>query len=373
MPITAPSPSSKPPVMSGAWLETPLSPQVLVASLWTVVGCANLLLLELGPSRAGEAVKVIGTVVCGLVMSIMLSAATTQLVERRGRFTLAILTRLALSGGAGLWAFDAVFQAQDIGSGRLRWPSEGSLVSVRLNLVYYDLIFFLQTSALALLALERTVHARERQLSEARLAAQQARLEALRLQLNPHFLFNTLNAVSILVEDGRTGDAEEMIARLSAFLRTSLDWEGGDLVPLEMELETVGAYLDIERVRFGSRLLIHYACEEGLSDALVPRMILQPLAENALKYAVVPAKTAVTVSIVAGARGDSLVLSVENDGGLQDGAKPKSGAGVGLKNITERLAALYGEEAALQALSTPDGFAAVMRIPLRRAGPEEPE
>ena len=345
------------------------SPQALVAGLWIIVGCANVALLALAPSSRGELIKVVGTSACGLALSLLLSFATTRLIEWRRRVRWAILAGLALSAGAGLWVFDAAFQAQDLGSGALHWPPSSAFVNVRLNLVYYDLLFFLQTSALALLALQRIVQARERQLGEARVAAQQARLAALRFQLNPHFLFNTLNAISTLVGEARNADAEEMIARLSGFLRVSLESDGVDLTTLAAELETAQAYLDIEAVRFGERLEVRYACDDGLSDALTPSLILQPLIENAVKYAVAPAKAPVVVAITATVQGDSLVLKVEDTGALASRAVAP-GAGVGLRNVTARLEALYGDAASLQAGPTSGGFTAVVRLPHQRAIPE---
>ena len=349
-------------------IRTP-SPQALVAGLWIVVGCANVALLALAPSSPGRLIKVLATTACGLVLSLLLSVATTRLIEWRRRGRWAMLTGLALCAGAGLWAFDATLQDQDIASGVLHWPPPSAFADVRLNLVYYDLLFFLQTSVLALLALQRIVQARERQLGEARVAAQQARVAALRFQLNPHFLFNTLNAISTLVGEARNADAEEMIARLSGFLRVSLESDGVDLTSLAAELETAQAYLDIEAVRFGDRLEVRYACDGDLSDALTPSLILQPLIENAVKYAVAPAKAPVAVTIRATLQGDGLVLAVE-DTGAPGGRPLAPGAGVGLKNVAARLEALYGDAASLQAGPTPGGFVAVVRLPHRRASRE---
>ncbi len=341
----------------------------LVATLWLVVGCANLVLLSLGPFSAGQMAKVLSTTACGLALSLVLSFATGRLTRRPGAFRGAILFGLALCGGLCAWAFDATMQAQDFASGAPHLPSPGVFVSLRLNLVYYCLIFVLQASALALLAFRNTVQARERQLGEVRLAAQQARLAALRYQINPHFLFNTLNAISTLVGESRGADAEEMIARLAGFLRTTLETEWGEICTLEQELETVQAYLDIEAIRFGERLDLRFDCEDGLSDALVPTLILQPLVENAVKHAVAPAQGRVVVSVMAERRGACLCLSVQ-DTGTAHHRTPPAGAGVGLSNVAARLETQYGGRATLQAAAQPGGFRAAISLPYTRADPD---
>lgn len=250
----------------------------------------------------------------------------------------------------------------------------------KLKAVYgeYDRVWFLRTAflyfwvdclnvSLLLLseAIER-VRSQERALAEARLTAQQAQLAALRFQLNPHFLFNTLNAISALVIEAGATEAETMISKLSEFLRASLSSETGDLIPLEDELETIQAYLDIESVRFGERLAVEFTCAPNLADALVPSLLLQPLAENAVKYAVAPAKRTVTVRIEASQDAGNLVLIVADDGDPLADAKRRPGTGVGLSNVRRRLEALYGSEGVLETFPGESGFLALIRLPLRR-------
>lgn len=211
---------------------------------------------------------------------------------------------------------------------------------------------------------------RDRLLAEARATSAGAQLAALRHQLSPHFLFNALNAIGSLVETARPYEASSMIDRLSGFLRSSLSGDGADFVTLEEELATVESYLDIEAVRFGSRLQVRYDCPAGLRPALVPSFILQPLVENAIKHAVAPAMRPVTIELSAQADGEDLLLSIE-DSGPDEGAdltvKPRS-AGVGLKNIRERLHILYGARGTLEAGPQSRGFIAVARLPLTLAG-----
>lgn len=210
----------------------------------------------------------------------------------------------------------------------------------------------------------RAVNERERRLAEALAAAQEAQLSALRFQINPHFLFNSLNAVSSLVATGRNRDAEAVVDRLAAFFRASLGRAPTALVPLSEEFDVVGAYLDIEAARFGDRLAVELELPHGLTDALVPHFLLQPLAENAIKHAVAHSKAPVKVAIRAFASHDRLTLEVRDDGAAARAPARSPGAGVGLANVAARLAALYGDDGGLDAQALPRGFAARVRLPL---------
>jgi hypothetical protein len=208
---------------------------------------------------------------------------------------------------------------------------------------------------------------RERELAEARAAAHQAQAAALRFQLNPHFLFNTLNALSSLVVTGRNEDAELMIGKLSDFLRATINSDPEGEVPLDDELATLQAYLDIEAVRFGDRLSVEVVSPAHLLDALVPSFLLQPLAENAVKYGVAPSRRPVSIRVEARQDGEDLVVSVEDDGGQAFGVLPKGGTGVGLANIRKRLSAAYGGRGQLEATARERGWQSTVRLPLHRA------
>lgn len=221
----------------------------------------------------------------------------------------------------------------------------------------------------------RVTRERERQLADARaqaLAAEAqasaARLAALRYQLNPHFLFNTLNAVSSLVITGRNDEAESMLARLAEFLRLTLAADPEALIPLEDELATLQAYLEIESVRFRDRLGLAFSCPDELRAALVPSFILQPLIENAVKHGVAPTSRLVTIRLEVSRDGDDLVLIVEDDGEAAPhaaGGQKAGGMGVGLTNVRQRLEVLYGAHGLLQAASRERGFLVLIRIPLQ--------
>jgi LytS/YehU family sensor histidine kinase len=201
-------------------------------------------------------------------------------------------------------------------------------------------------------------------LAEAEAHAAAARLRALRLQLNPHFLFNALNGVSTLIAEGRTADANRMLARLGDLLRDTLEGDDRAEVPLEDELALARRYLDVERSRFGDLLRVEVRAERGAERALVPALILQPLVENAVKHAIAPRGGAGAVSIRARREGADLTLGVDDDGpGIRDGAP-----GIGLTTTRERLRALYGGNAALTLGAGENGGAGVLiRLPYREA------
>ncbi len=203
-------------------------------------------------------------------------------------------------------------------------------------------------------------------LTRAELAAERAQLAALRFQLNPHFLFNSLNALSALVMEERTREAEAIIDKLSDFLRASIGADPNALISLEEELETVQAYLEIESVRFGERLAVEFDCTRDLLGAELPNFILQPLVENAVKYAVAPSKRVVTIRICARRAGEILQVRVEDDGAGSGNGAAKGSTGLGLRNVRERLAALYGSRGKLETAHLESGFAAVLSIPFQR-------
>jgi signal transduction histidine kinase len=202
--------------------------------------------------------------------------------------------------------------------------------------------------------------------------AQEAQLKMLRYQLNPHFLFNTLNAISTLILDNQNRKANHAVARLSDFLRYTLDQDPMKKVTLRQELEALDLYLGTERLRFGERLKLEYAVEEPALDALVPSLLLQPLLENSLKYAVSAREQGGMVRIEGRTREGLLELSVIDDGpGLPDGPPPGERRGVGLANTRERLKVLYGESCRFAALNSHPGLRVDMALPLETAPPEE--
>lgn len=210
--------------------------------------------------------------------------------------------------------------------------------------------------------------ARERESQQARLAAQlaEARLGALRMQLNPHFLFNSLNAIAVLVRDQNTRDASLMLELLGGVLRQVLQSETRQAVTLDEELRFIEKYLAIEQVRFSDRLQVRWFVEDRVRDALAPEFILQPLVENAICHGVAKRGEAGLIDITARASDSEVVLSVQDDG---PGYHPVSEAGVGLANTRARLATLFGEKGQLQVVNAEGGGTiATVRFPFRRRG-----
>jgi two-component system, LytTR family, sensor kinase len=210
--------------------------------------------------------------------------------------------------------------------------------------------------------------AAERREGEYRRAAKAAELRSLRYQVNPHFLFNTLNSLSALVLTGKAQAAEQMIQTLSTFYRRSLAEDPTGMVSLEAEVALQRAYLEIEAVRFPERLAPEIAIPGELLGAEVPGMILQPLVENSVKYGVAPVNRAVTVRIAAREEYGRLVLEVSDNGpGAAGKAGRNGGLGIGLTNVRDRLEARYGEAASL--VSGPaegGGWRTVIRLPLEQ-------
>lgn len=226
------------------------------------------------------------------------------------------------------------------------------------------------------LAKAEEARAAERREGEYRRAAEAAELRSLRYQVNPHFLFNTLNSLSALVMVGRQDDAEEMIQTLSTFYRRTLSGDPTNDLSLVDEIELQQLYFAIEAVRFPNRLLTHIDIDEAVLDAKVPGMILQPLIENSVKYAVAATQRPVTIAIEARREGGQLVIAVHDDGpGTSSGTSPggtlmprTEGCGIGLANVRDRLRARYGEGATIAFGPRPDGgFATILRMPLEAA------
>jgi signal transduction histidine kinase len=255
-------------------------------------------------------------------------------------------------------------------------PVEGSLFDAVNRSFPFNLVpFLIVYAAAAALAVAWQYHwaLQAQQIRESQLQTQLARtrLDVLRAQIQPHFLFNTLHAISALMGRDVNG-ARRMMRRLSELLRIALDDSGGDEVPLAAELQFLDGYLDIQRLRFGDRLNVTLEIGEGTRSLPVPRLILQPLVENSIKHGITARPQAENITIRAERTGSGLLLRVADDGpGFRTdaGHLPESGftsGGLGLANTRERLRGLYGDEGSLLVQDDPDGGAVVeIRIPIR--------
>ena len=232
--------------------------------------------------------------------------------------------------------------------------------------LYYAINFFLQ------------VEEQTDRLERLEAQATSAQLAMLRYQLNPHFLFNTLNSISTLVLLKQSEPANAMLTRLSSFLRHTLVMHPGGKVTLEQEVETLKLYLDIERMRFEERLRAVFRIDPAAADAMIPSLLLQPLVENAIKYAVSPQEEGARITVSAQAIGARVRVTVTDTGpGLQ--ARPPVGpdgqqsTGVGLANIRNRLAQAYGEDHRFEIETPPEGgFTVIIEVPYEQARVEAP-
>ncbi|ODT87292.1 MAG: hypothetical protein ABS78_12835 [Phenylobacterium sp. SCN 70-31] len=214
---------------------------------------------------------------------------------------------------------------------------------------------------------EADLRDRDLRLAQAQALAMDAQNRMLRYQINPHFLFNTLNALSSLILARENERAERMVLSLSGFLRHTLETELPDKTPLADEIQAQRQYLSIEQARFEDRLNYIEAIPPDLADALAPSLILQPLVENAVKYGVAGSSAPVTIEIRAEAAGGRLRLTVADDGGgVADPPPPR--LGLGLENVRRRLELIYGRAGSLTCGPRPSrGFVAAVEIPLERA------
>jgi len=210
----------------------------------------------------------------------------------------------------------------------------------------------------------------ERRLAEAETAAHAAQVRALRYQVNPHFLFNTLNSLSALVMSGRADRAEEMLMALSTFFRTSLSLDPSADVTLAQEIDLQRLYLDIEQIRFPKRLRVEIDVPDDLAKAQVPALILQPLVENAIKYGVSATRDPVLLTISARRLdGGRMQIDVTNrlaeSGPTIPAAVPAhEGTGLGLSNVCQRLEAHYGERADCRFGPIPGGYQVSIALPI---------
>ena len=219
--------------------------------------------------------------------------------------------------------------------------------------LYYGINYYL--------LLEDQIDQRERLESQ----ASSAQLAMLRYQLNPHFLFNTLNSISTLVLLKQTERANAMLARLSSFLRYTLANEPTAKVTLAQEVETLKLYLEIEKMRFEERMRPHFRIDPGTIGARLPSLLLQPLIENAIKYAVTPRESGADIWISASRVGPRVRIEVADNGdGAASGVSASQSTGVGLANIRDRLSQAYGEEQRFEARPNEHGgFSVIVEIP----------
>ncbi len=313
--------------------------------------------------------------VTGYSISLLLAVIYRQLISQRPLVTWGV-TVLVLPLAVSLYAFIDSWVI-----GLYRSDSQVSFAQLFIGVFYLDATLLGAWSALYYATnFFLQIEEQNDQLLRLESQATSAQLAMLRYQLNPHFLFNTLNSISTLVLLKQTEPANAMLSRLSSFLRYTLINEPTGRVTVAQEVETLKLYLDIERMRFEERLRTIFRIDPASTTALLPSLLLQPLVENAIKYAVSPQESGAEITIAVQAIGPNLRITVSDTGpGLQiddddhrlsgvtfDGGEQVS-TGVGLANIRDRLAQAYGAAHRFETLDPPDGgFAVIIEIPLER-------
>jgi sensor histidine kinase YesM len=313
--------------------------------------------------------------ITGFSISLILSVVYGKLIKQRPLVTWGA-TALVLAAAVGVSAFINGWTISLYQSG-----SEGSFAKLVLGVFYMDMTLLGAWSALYY-AINYYLQVEQQADRLERLEAQatSAQLAMLRYQLNPHFLFNTLNSISTLVLLKQTEPANAMLTRLSGFLRHTLVSQPGGKVTVAQEVETLKLYLDIERMRFEERLRAVFSIDPAAAEAVIPSFLLQPLVENAIKYAVSPQEEGARISLSAQLVGQRLRLTVSDTGpGLRAkatratlpaamaGAGNTVSTGVGLANIRDRLAQAYGDDHVFDIRTPPEGgFTVVIEIPFER-------
>lgn len=226
-------------------------------------------------------------------------------------------------------------------------------------------LFFAQSIAIVAFLYARQLRQREADTVHAEKSLRQAELRALRYQVNPHFLFNSLNSVSALLTSRRTAEAERMIDLLADYYEQALTAPQDELVPVRQEIDAQLQYLDIERIRFPERLEVAVDLPPHLESALLPTLMIQPLIENSIKHAVAEETGRVTIRIAVSATGGTLIIQVSDDCDSRGDRPVRSGTGTGLQNIRNRLETVHGDRASLEAGPTRNGFSSTLTLPLR--------
>ncbi len=320
-------------------------------------------------------VLVLIATITGFSMSLLLSVVYRLLIAQRPLVTWGV-TAVVLPVAVMLYAFIDAWVI-----GLYRPESAASFAQLLIGVFYLDLTLLGAWSALYYaINFYLQVEEQNDQLIRLENQATSAQLAMLRYQLNPHFLFNTLNSISTLVLLKQTEPANAMLTRLSAFLRYTLINEPSGRVTVAQEVETLQLYLDIERMRFEERLRTQFRIDDNALPALLPSLLLQPLVENAIKYAVSTQESGAEITITAQLVGGMLRITVSDTGpGLQnsaadnrvsgvtfDGGEPVS-TGVGLANIRDRLAQAYADTHRFEIFDPPEGgFSVLIEIPFER-------
>lgn len=272
---------------------------------------------------------------------------------------LRITTFMSMTGEQNVWS--------DFGG----WLFSSILIFLCWVAFYHGIKYYqlLQSERESLLEIASDKQQEQLRRSQAETVAREAQLKMLRYQLNPHFLFNTLNAISALVQIKQSTKANSMIVQLSQFLRYSLDNDPIQMVSLQQELDALKLYLNIEQTRFGDRLTLNFDIQPECDHIPIPSLILQPLVENAIKHGIAPSETGGTLSVRATLDNSFMVIQIADTGPgatkTNVAANRQSSSGIGLRNTRDRLQAFYGDRYEFNLESAVDGgFKVEMKLPI---------
>ncbi|MEP9359436.1 sensor histidine kinase [Sphingomonas sp. KR3-1] len=317
-----------------------------------------------GADPVARAIAGLTETIIGYCLTLLLSALY-RTYRKMPRVPSILLTLATLGLATAAYALLDAFTFSFVGDR----PAPGITLSLVMGTVFINFTVLAGWSALYFavnfyLVVEQQID----QMQALEMQASQAQLAMLRYQLNPHFLFNTLNSISTLVLLKQTERANIMLSRLSSFLRYTLANEPTAHVTLQQEAETLKLYLEIEKMRFDERLRTHFEIDERVAMARLPSLLLQPLVENAIKYAVTPQEEGADITVSARLAGERVQIAVSDTGpGLIEARpRPTLSTGVGLANIKERLAQAYGPDHRFETRSDPGkGFSVEIEIPFQ--------
>lgn len=333
------------------------------AVLWLTLAfwVSNYVFLTLGTALSGnlrlaEIVLVrLGELLLGLLFSFGIHVMLCRLPTTRKRLiALAIVAPIAAESFAWTAFFAEAAVDPTLSFKTITWAA-----MVRTNL-FWTWFFLAWAGTYLAVSYSFDVQDEQRLAAEVRERAHIAQLQALHSQINPHFLFNSLNSVAALILDRKTRRADEMVTKLARFLRLGLAADPTDKIPLSAELELQRTYLEIEQLRYDD-LQVTIEIGAGLENAKLPTLILQPIVENAVKYGVAGAPPPARIHFRAWSEGYRLFLEVVDSG---KGTTKGSSCGIGLANVRERLRLIYGEESELLASRDDEGFRVRLAFPL---------
>ncbi|HMO75509.1 MAG TPA: histidine kinase [Sphingopyxis sp.] len=316
-----------------------------------------------------RAIVVVAGILCTFVLYQLLQRVQPKSFGARLAAAMGTAVPLVIVYAAiNMYVFFYWFPAPDTGKiiteVQAKYPVAWELVLILDSSIRWYFFFAVWAALYVAFGYANEMRAVERRANTYRIEAQNAQLRALHYQVNPHFLFNTLNSLSTLVMRGSKAEAETMIMNLSSFLRSSLAIDPEQFVSLDEEIALQRLYLQIEQTRFPDRLQVEVTMPAELEHACVPVLILQPIIENAIKYGVAPSKGTIAIRLAASAEYGLLVLRIEND--IDPNAPtPEPGTGLGLRNVRERLLTRYGPAAGCEWGESEEGrFVVSLWLPL---------